>query len=83
MVQYIVGIVGTDGSRFNESGEAKDWRALGLLGGGFALQWRDFVLAGEALWRFGDEGLEVDGRTVHGEIEHGNWGFRLSLGYEF
>lgn len=54
-----------------------------LLGGGFALQWRDLVLAGEALWRFGGDDLEVDGRTVHGGIEHGNWGFRLSLGYGF
>ena len=81
--EWSMSAVGTDGSRFSESGDETDWRALGLFGGGFALQWHDFVLAGEALWRFGGEGLDVNGRTVHGEIEHGNWGFRLSLGYEF
>ena len=74
---------GTDGSAYRESGDAGDWRVLGLLGGGFALQWRDFVLAGEALWRFGGEDLEVGGRAVRGGIENGDWGFRLSLGYEF
>lgn len=81
--EWSASAVGTDGSRFSESGEAKDWRALGLFGGGLALQWHDFVLAGEALWRFGGDGLDVNGQAVHGEIEHGNWGFRLSLGYEF
>lgn len=74
---------GTDGSHFSESGDACDWRVLGLLGGGFALQWHDFVLAGEALWRFGGDDLEVSGRTVHGGIKSGDWGFRLALGYEF
>ena len=74
---------GSDGSRYSESGEASDWRALRLLGGGLALQWHDFVLAGEALWRFGGDDLEVSGRTVYGDIESGDWGFRLSLGYEF
>ena len=81
--EWSMSAVGTDGSRYSESGDANDWRALGLFGGGFVLQWHDFVLAGEALWRFGGEGLDVGGQTVNGEIEHGNWGFRLSLGYEF
>lgn len=76
-------VAGTDGTRFSESGESRDWRVLGLLGGGLALQWHDFVLAGEALWRFGGDDLEVSGRTVNGSIESGDWGFRLSLGYEF
>ena len=74
---------GADGSRYAESGDACDWRVLGLLGGGLSLQWHGFVLAGEALWRFGGDDLEVSGRTVHGGIESGDWGFRLSLGYEF
>ena len=74
---------GSEGSRYSESGEACDWRVLGLLGGGLSLQWHGFVLAGEALWRFGGDDLEVDGRTIHGGIESGDWGFRLSLGYEF
>ena len=81
--EWSISASGTDGTRYSEGGEACDWRVLGLLGGGFALQWRDFVLAGEALWRFGGDDLEVDGRSVHGDIEHGCWGFRLSLGYEF
>ena len=81
--EWSLSAVGTDGSRFSESGDANDWRAIGLLGGGLALQWRDFVLAGEALWRLGGDDLEVDGRTVRGRIEHGDWGFRLQLGWSF
>ena len=81
--EWSISASGSDGSAYRESGEARDWRVLGLFGGGFALQWSDFVLAGEALWRFGGDDLEVKGRTVHGDIEHGDWGFRLSLGYEF
>ena len=74
---------GSDGSRFSESGEASDWAVFGLLGGGLALQWHDFILAGEALWRFGGDDLTVSGQTVNGRIESGEWGFRLSLGYRF
>ena len=81
--EWSMSVAGTDGTHYSESGEARDWRVLGLLGGGFALQWADFVLAGEALWRFGGDDLEVSGRTVNGSIESGDWGFRLSLGYEF
>ena len=81
--EWSIAAAGTDGSVYRESGDACDWRALGLLGGGLSLQWYDFVLAGEALWRFGGEDLAVDGRAVRGDIEHGNWGFRLALGYEF
>lgn len=81
--EWSMSAVGTDGSRYSENGEEKDWRLLGLLGGGLALQWHDFVLAGEALWRFGGDDLEVNGNAVSGKIENGNWGFRLSLGYEF
>ena len=81
--EWSMAAVGTDGSRYSENGEEKDWRLLGLLGGGLALQWHDFVLAGEALWRFGGDDLEVNGNTVSGKIENGDWGFRLSLGYEF
>ena len=81
--EWSIAASGTDGSVCRESGNADDWRVLGLLGGGLALQWHGFVLAGEALWRFGGDDLEVDGRAVRGGIEHGDWGFRLSLGYEF
>ena len=81
--EWSVSATGTDGSRFSESGEACDWRVLGLLGGGLSLQWQGFALAGEALWRFGGDDLDVSGRTVHGGIESGDWGFRLSLVYEF
>ena len=81
--EWSIAAAGTDGSVYRESGDADDWRALGLLGGGLSLQWHDFVLAGEALWRFGGDDLAVDGRAVRGDIEHGNWGFRLALGYEF
>ena len=81
--EWSLSATGSDGSRYAESGEARDWRVLGLLGGGLSLYWHDFILAGEALWRFGGDDLEVSGRTVHGSIERGNRGFRLSLGYEF
>ena len=81
--EWSLSATGSDGSRYAESGDACDWRVLGLLGGGLSLYWHDFILAGEALWRFGGDDLEVSGRTVHGSIERGNWGFRLSLGYEF
>lgn len=81
--EWRMDVRGTDGSGYRESGEAKDWRLLGLLGGGVSVQWKDFVLAGEALWRFGGDDLEVNGKAVRGDIEHGDWGFRLSLGYEF
>lgn len=74
---------GTDGTSFSEHGEACDWRALGLLGGGLAMQWYDFILAGEALWRFGGDDLAVSGQTVNGSVKSGDWGFRLSLGHEF
>ena len=74
---------GTDGSACRESGDADDWRVVGLLGGGFALHWYDFTLAGEVLWRFAGDDLDVRGRTVNGRVEHGNWGFRIMLGYEF
>lgn len=74
---------GTDGTAAYESGRAADWRVCGLLGGGLGLQWKSFVLAGEALWRFGGDDLDVSGETVNGKITHGDWGFRLSLGYEF
>lgn len=76
-------IWGTDDTRYRESGTEDEWRVLGLLGGGFAFQWWDFVLAGEALWRIGGDDLDVSGKTLKGGIEHGNWGFRMSLGYEF
>ena len=81
--EWSLSATGSDGSRYAESGEARDWRVLGLLGGGLSLCWHDFALAGEALWRFGGDDLDVDGRAVHGGIESGDWGFRLSLGYEF
>ena len=81
--EWRMDVWGTDGSSCRESGDAADWRVLGLLGGGLSIQWRNFVLAGEALWRFGGDDLDVNGRMVHGGIEHGDWGFRLSLGYEF
>ena len=74
---------GTEGSVYRERGEAKDWRAFGLLGGGLSVFWRDFTLAGEALWRFGGDDLDVYGHAVRGRVTHGLWGFRLSLGYEF
>ena len=81
--EWSIAASGSDGSAYRERGEARDWRALGLFGGGFALQWSDFVLSGEALWRFGGDDLEVRGRTVNGRIEHGDWGGRLCLGYAF
>lgn len=81
--EWSMSATGTDGSRFAESGDACDWRVLGLFGGGLSLRWNDFVLAGEALWRFGGDDLDVSGRTVNGSIEHGKWGFRIALGYEF
>ncbi len=81
--EWSIVATGTDGSACRESGDACDWRVLGLLGGGLSLQRNGFVLAGEALWRFGGDDLEVDGRAVRGSIKHGDWGFRLSLGYEF
>jgi len=74
---------GGDGSSCYESGEAEDWVVYGLFGGGFALTWRDFLVSGEALWRFGANDLEVDGETVHGSVEPGSFGFRLSFGYTF
>ena len=81
--EWSISATGTDGSVYRESGDTDDWRAVGLLGGGFALQWYDFTLAGEVLWRFAGDDLDVCGRTVNGQIEHGNWGFRTMLGYEF
>ena len=81
--EWSMSVMGTDGSRYSEHGDVGEWRALGLLGGGFALQWHDFILSTEALWRFAGDDLDVDGRTVNGRIEHGNWGFRVSLGYVF
>lgn len=74
---------GTEGSRYSERESSDEWRVLGLLGGGLSLEWNDFVLAGEALWRFGGDDLDVSGRALRGEIETGSWGFRLSLGYTF
>lgn len=74
---------GTEGSVYHEHGIAKDWQPYGLIGGGLSIFWRDFTLAGEALWRFGGDDLDVYGRTVRGKIKRGLWGFRLSLGYEF
>jgi len=75
--------VGTDGTYCHESGSEREWRALGLLGGGFTLQWMGFFVMGEALWRFGGDDLSVHGETVHGSVSSGNWGFRASIGYEF
>ena len=80
---WSVSLTGTDGSRFHERGEADDWRVLGLLGGGMSARLFGFVVSGEALWRFGGDDLDVSGRTVNGRIGHGDWGARLSLGYEF
>jgi len=76
-------VSGTDGSFYREGGTESEWRALGLLGGGLAVQWSGFFLAGEALWRFGGDDLRVNGKTVSGSVTHGDWGFRLSLGYAF
>ena len=81
--EWSLSAAGTDGSRFSESGKTRDWTVFGLLGGGFALQWSDLVLTGEALWRFGGDDLEVSGRAVNGRVRPGDWGFRLSLGYAF
>jgi len=81
--KWTMSVRGTDGSGCRETGRAEDWRACGLLGGGLSAQWRSFSLMGEALWRFGGESLKVRGRSVRGEIEHGDWGFRLAVGYEF
>ena len=81
--EWSLSATGTDGSRYSEYGADRDWVVYGLLGGGFALQWYDFVLAGEALWRYGGDDLAVAGRTVNGSIKPGTMGFRLSLGYAF
>lgn len=81
--EWSISAVGSDGSAYRESGDAGDWMVHGLLGGGVSVQWYDFFITGEALWRFGGDDLEVSGRVVHGNIEHGDWGLRLSLGYEF
>ena len=75
---YAAGSGAADGIRRFDDGVV-----YGLLGGGFALQWYDFVLAGEALWRYGGDDLAVAGRTVDGSIKPGTMGFRLSLGYAF
>lgn len=80
---WSMAVGGTDGSAFHESGEASDWCFSGLVGGGVSLRWNDFVLAGEGLYRFGGDGLGVDGLAVNGEIEHADWILRLTLGYEF
>lgn len=46
---------------------------------------RGVTNAARAPWRnvADADGLDVHGRAVRGEIEKGNWGFRLSLGHEF
>jgi len=74
---------GTDGTRCHESDNEREWRVLGLFGGGFAVQWWGFFVMGEALWRYGGDDLSVNGETVHGHVENGDWGFRASVGYEF
>lgn len=74
---------GTEGAQCRDCGTEDEWRIFGLLGGGLSFQWRDFVLAGEALWRFCGDDMDVYGRTIRGSIEHATWGFQLSLGYEF
>lgn len=71
------------GAWFSERGKEEEWRLLGLVGGGLAVSWHDFTLAGEALYRFGGEDLDVVGQSVSGHITSGEWGFRLSLGYSF
>ncbi|MCQ2388547.1 MAG: hypothetical protein MJ138_02420 [Kiritimatiellae bacterium] len=81
--EWTMHVAGTDGSTCSERGDAREWRALGLLGGGLSLRWRDWTLAGEALWRFGGDDLDVSGRTVNGRIGHGDWGFRVAIGHEF
>ena len=74
---------GTDATAYAERGKERDWQLGGLLGGGLSVRWHDFVLAGEALWRFCGKDLEVSGRTVNGRVQPGEWAARLSLGYEF
>jgi len=74
---------GTDGASYGEHTTEEDWRVLGLLGGGLSLQWNGFFVAGEALWRGGGDDLDVDGATVHGAVEHGDFALRAMFGYEF
>jgi len=80
---WSLSVAGTDGSHASERGRERDVGVCGLLGGGVAVTWHDFFLTGEVLWRCGGNDLKVDGAAVHGDIETGDWGIRIALGYSF
>lgn len=60
-----------------------DWDLYGLLGLGVMMNFWDFDISLDALWRYGQNSLRIDSPYLKGEIERPDFIFRASLGYNF
>ena len=81
--EYQMSAAGPNGVSINRSFGSSDWDVYGLLGLGVMVNFWDFDLMLDALWRFGQSPLRVSSPYVNGEIERPNFIFRASIGYNF
>lgn len=81
--EYHMSAARSDGFSVRESFRKGDWDVYGLLGLGIMVNFWDFDLSFDALWRYGQNALKVRSPYVNGEIERPDFIFRASLGYNF
>lgn len=81
--EYQMSAAGPNGVSINRSFSSSKWDVYGLLGLGIMVNFWDFDLSLDALWRFGQSPLRVSSPYVNGEIERPNVLFRATIGYNF
>lgn len=81
--EYQMTASGPNGFSMSRSFRSSDWDVYGLLGLGIMVNFWDFDLSFDALWRYGQNALKVRSPYVNGEIERPDFIFRASLGYNF
>ena len=80
---YQMSATGPNNLSLRRSVGTDDWDIYGLLGLGIMVNFWDFDVSMDALWRFGQNSLKVESPCVNGEIERPDFIFRASLGYNF
>ena len=68
---------------YHDSEKFDDWDVYGLAGAGLLFHYDGYCLGCDFFARFFDDDLDVDGRSVQGEIRREEWTLRAYLGYEF
>ena len=74
----------SNGNRpYHDSEKFDDWDVYGIAGAGGMFHYKGYCLGCDFFARFCDDDLDVDGRSVRGEISRESWTIRAYLGYEF